>query len=82
MPEEIYKTLCAEIKDAILATDLALYFKYRTKLLQTYFDKAFEWYRSDHRLLVKALMMTICDLSGQCKPFSIAEKITIGLYSE
>ncbi|KAK9875163.1 hypothetical protein WA026_005954 [Henosepilachna vigintioctopunctata] len=77
-----YKSFLKEIRDAILATDLQLYFKNRLKLLPIINDKAFEVANSNHRYLLKTIMMTVCDLSGQCKPYSIARKITDNVYRE
>lgn len=81
MPETIYKHLSNEIKDAILASNLAFHFKYRAKLMQMYCDDTFEWYKSEHRFLMKAMIITIADLSGYCKPFHVAKKLTQNVYS-
>lgn len=80
MPESVYKQFCSEIREAILASNLAFHFKYRAKLIQLYMDNSFEWNKPEHRFLLKAMMITIADLSGYCKPFSVAKKITQGLY--
>lgn len=81
LSDNIYKLIAKEIKEAILATDLALYFRYRAKLAQICNEGSFDWSNSTHRLFGKAIMMTSCDLSGQCKPFQIAKRITDNLYS-
>lgn len=82
MPDTVYKSFCNEIRDAILASNLAFHFKYRARLMQIYIDNAFDWHKPDHRFLLKSMMVTICDLSGYCKPFSVAKKITQGLYGK
>lgn len=79
---ETQKSLHKEIKEAILATDLALYFKCRAKLAQICNENTLDWSNLTHRNFIKAIMMTSCDLSGQCKPFSVAKRITDNLYSE
>lgn len=80
MPETVYKNFCSEIKDAILASNLAFHFKYRAKLMQLHVDNLYEWNRSEHRFLIKAIMVTISDLSGYCKPFSVVRKLTQRVY--
>lgn len=81
LSENTFKTMTKEIREAILATDLALYFKVRGKLAQICNDGSFDWSNQTHRTFVKAIMMTSCDLSGQCKPFYVAKRITDNLYS-
>lgn len=80
--ESEFKDINSEIKDAILATDLAMYFRARGKLLQIFHENLFDWDNRYHRFLIKSIMMTCCDLSGQCKPYSITKKITENLYSK
>lgn len=70
------------MKDAILSTDLAYYFKVRAKLTPVVFDEMFDWENQTHRSMIKSIMMTVCDLSGQCKPFKVAKRITDILYSK
>ncbi|RZC35129.1 cAMP and cAMP-inhibited cGMP 3',5'-cyclic phosphodiesterase 10A [Asbolus verrucosus] len=82
LSENTFKLISKEIKEAILATDLALYFKFRAKLAQICNDNLFDWGNATHRSLVKSIMMTSCDLSGQCKPFHVAKRITDNLYRE
>lgn len=82
MPETVYKHFCNELKEAILASNLAFHFKNRAKLLQLYVDNVFEWNKPEHRFLVKAIMVTIADLSGYCKPFSVVRKLTQAVYGE
>lgn len=80
--ESEFKDINNEIKDAILATDLAMYFRARAKLLQICHENLFDWENKYHRFLIKSIIMTCCDLSGQCKPYSITKKITENLYSK
>lgn len=82
MTEKTFKEMTQEIKSAILATDLAAHFRVRAKLLQLCHDDAFNKDDSTHRELLKANLITCCDLSGQCKPYSVTKKITENLYSK
>lgn len=79
--EETYKKMTEEIRYAILATDLATHFRLRAKILQACHGDNFDWNNPNHRYLLKANLITCCDLSGQCKPYSVAKKITENVYS-
>lgn len=80
MDEETSRKFMSEIKDAIIATDLAQYFRSRVKLIQICQESLLDWNNNYHRTLIKSIMMTVCDLSGNCKPFSVAKILTDGLY--
>ncbi|RZB39878.1 cAMP and cAMP-inhibited cGMP 3',5'-cyclic phosphodiesterase 10A, partial [Asbolus verrucosus] len=82
LTDDDVKLLHEGIKEAILATDTFNHFKYQTKLLQICKQKSFDWNDPLHRSYLKAIMMTSCDLSGQCKPFLVAKRITDNLYVE
>ncbi|XP_044757857.1 cAMP and cAMP-inhibited cGMP 3',5'-cyclic phosphodiesterase 10A-like [Coccinella septempunctata] len=76
------KSFLEEIKEAILSTDLQQHFKNRKILFTTINDHSYEITNTIHKSLLKGLMMTVCDLSGQCKPFSVAKRITENVYRE
>jgi cAMP and cAMP-inhibited cGMP 3',5'-cyclic phosphodiesterase 10 len=80
--EQTTKLFYQEIHKAILATDLALYFESRVRLIRLYNSKTFSWVDHSHRDIIKSIMMNTCDLSGQCKPFLAARRITDCLYRE
>lgn len=80
--KDIYNQLIGEIRQCILATDLSLYFQSRTELVKIADSKAFSFKNPDHRRLIKSLLMTACDLSGQSKPIQIAMKVTNCVYEE
>ncbi|KAG5883187.1 hypothetical protein JTB14_018203 [Gonioctena quinquepunctata] len=80
--KKLQQAISKEIKDAILATDLACYFKFRVKLLQLIKEGMLDFSNARHRTLVKAIMMTSCDLSGNCKPFLVAKNICNNVYKE
>lgn len=82
MDSDTYKIFWYEIREAIIATDLALYFKCRIKLAQINADPGVDMNNFQHRSYVKQLIMTTCDLSAMFKPFSIAKIITESLYSK
>lgn len=78
----IYNDLLAEVYEAIIATDLSLYFQCKIELMKIAEEKTFTFVNVDHRRLVKNLMMTACDLSGQTKPLATCQKITEDVYEE
>ncbi|KAJ8921660.1 hypothetical protein NQ315_010569 [Exocentrus adspersus] len=79
---ETYKQISQEIREAILATDLASYFKVRIKLEQLKNTNSLNWSNERHRMFCKAIMMTSCDLSGSCKPFQVAKNICDNVLKE
>lgn len=78
----MFEELLAEIYECIIATDLSLYFQGKMELKRIADEKTFTFKDPDHRRLVKSLMMSACDLSGQTKPMSICQKITEDVYEE
>ncbi|KAJ9591948.1 hypothetical protein L9F63_001550, partial [Diploptera punctata] len=79
---ETFKELSQEIRTAILATDLRLYFKCRAEILNILSREEFDYMNVAHRILLKRLMMTTSDISGRCKPFNVAKRITENVYKE
>lgn len=75
LTKEAFDQFYKQLKEAILATDLAAYFKVRLKVAQLISDEKFDWNNKRHRSLAKAIMITSCDLSGTCKPFLVAKQI-------
>ncbi|KAJ8282143.1 hypothetical protein COCON_G00046620 [Conger conger] len=77
---------------AIIATDLALYFKKRTMfqkivdLSKTYDDwdawTKFMMLETTRKEIVMAMMMTACDLSAIAKPWEIQSKVALSVAAE
>ena len=63
------------LEDAILATDLAIYFKRRTETFAVIDDDSLDWSNHKHRSLLRGMMMTACDLSAITKPWPIQKKV-------
>jgi len=59
------------MEDAILATDLMLFFDNRAKLEEIIKNNKFNWSTPEHRKLVHRLLMTACDLCTSAKPWSV-----------
>ncbi|KAK9688186.1 3prime5prime-cyclic nucleotide phosphodiesterase [Popillia japonica] len=80
--EEEFKEISQVMKHAILSTDLAYYFRIRQKLTPLVNDGDFDWEIHEHKYMAVSVMMTMCDLSGQCKPFQVTKRLTENLYTE
>ncbi|KAK6640796.1 hypothetical protein RUM44_012493 [Polyplax serrata] len=80
-PDELVE-IDGMLKHLILSTDLVQYFRTRGQMSNLIKTGTFNWDDSDHRTLFLGIAMTVCDVSGQCKPFYTAKKITEGLYRE
>lgn len=76
------KLFYEEIHTAIIATDLAVYFETRADLAPLVFSGALNWKNPSHRIKIKSIMMNACDLSGSCKPYLSAKRVTDNLYSK
>ncbi|XP_055858465.1 probable 3',5'-cyclic phosphodiesterase pde-5 isoform X2 [Episyrphus balteatus] len=77
-----YKQVLGLIKHCILATDLALFFPYKTKLQNLIEEEKFTWSNHEHRLLIQAIAMTASDLSASAKPWEVQEKTVKVIFEE
>ncbi|GFR94683.1 phosphodiesterase [Elysia marginata] len=78
-----YKQVLSDIKQSILATDLAVFFKNKAELnniLQT--EKGFNWGISHHRNVLTAVTMTACDLCAMFKPWDVQHKLVYVIMEE
>ncbi|KAF6096036.1 phosphodiesterase 5A [Phyllostomus discolor] len=72
---EEYKTALRIIKQAILATDLALYIKRRGEFFELIRKNQFSFEDPHQKELFLAMLMTACDLSAITKPWPIQQRI-------
>ncbi|KAM8940070.1 cGMP-specific 3',5'-cyclic phosphodiesterase [Pelodytes ibericus] len=79
---EDYKSVLRMIKQAILATDLALYIKRRNDFFDLVKRKHFRWDNSTQKELFLAMLMTACDLSAITKPWPVQQRIAELVASE
>ncbi|KAL9969158.1 hypothetical protein ACROYT_G021335 [Oculina patagonica] len=77
-----YKHILELMEDAILATDLMLFFENRAKLEEIIKNNKFSWSTPDHRKLVRRLLMTACDLCTSAKPWPIHTKSVKKVFEE
>uniref|UniRef100_A0A8B9WR53 Phosphodiesterase n=1 Tax=Bos mutus grunniens TaxID=30521 RepID=A0A8B9WR53_BOSMU len=72
---EEYKTTLKIIKQAILATDLALYIKRRGEFFELIMKNQFNLEDPHQKELFLAMLMTACDLSAITKPWPIQQRV-------
>ena len=63
------------LEDAILATDLALYFRRRGETFQLIQSQTLDWNKDHHRSLFRGMLMTACDLGAITKPWETQQKV-------
>ncbi|XP_028390935.1 cGMP-specific 3',5'-cyclic phosphodiesterase-like isoform X2 [Dendronephthya gigantea] len=84
LPPDDYRKAIEYLEHAILSTDLQIYFKKRdhfTKILEE--DEQPEWGRNDqNRSILRAMMMTACDVSAITKPWPIQQTVAKLVASE
>ncbi|XP_038056910.1 probable 3',5'-cyclic phosphodiesterase pde-5 isoform X1 [Patiria miniata] len=77
-----YKQVLSDIRHAILATDLALFFGNKAKLKVIVEAGQFSWTNPEHRSYVRALTMTACDLAANTKPWLIQQQTVKVIFDE
>ncbi|EDX05381.1 GD21829 [Drosophila simulans] len=70
------------LEDAILSTDLAVYFKKRGPFLESVSQPTSYWVAEEPRALLRAMSMTVCDLSAITKPWEIEKRVADLVSSE
>uniref|UniRef100_A0A803SWL9 cGMP-specific 3',5'-cyclic phosphodiesterase n=1 Tax=Anolis carolinensis TaxID=28377 RepID=A0A803SWL9_ANOCA len=73
---EEYKATVKMIKQAILATDLALYIKRRGEFFDLLRKKQFNLEDPYQKELFLAMLMTACDLSAITKPWPVQQRVS------
>ena len=63
------------LEDAILATDLALYFRRRGETFGLIQNQSLDWTNDHHRSLFRGMLMTACDLGAITKPWETQKKV-------
>ncbi|XP_065885255.1 cGMP-specific 3',5'-cyclic phosphodiesterase-like isoform X2 [Dysidea avara] len=75
LEEQDYKLVVNMLEKAILATDLAVYFQKKDQFTQLGKRDTSEWSKDCHHELLRAMMMTACDLAAITKPWEIQQKV-------
>ncbi|KZC08932.1 Dual 3',5'-cyclic-AMP and -GMP phosphodiesterase 11 [Dufourea novaeangliae] len=80
-PEE-YSRVVKVLEEAILSTDLAVYFRKRGAFLSLARGGSYNWAFSDHRELLRGMLMTVCDLAAITKPWDVEKRVAELVSSE
>ncbi|XP_036356755.1 dual 3',5'-cyclic-AMP and -GMP phosphodiesterase 11 isoform X1 [Octopus sinensis] len=81
--QDEYRNIVRVLEGSILATDLALYFRNRTRFFNLVNqEESCDWTNEDSRELLQAMMMTACDVSAITKPWEIQQEIAKLVASE
>lgn len=70
------------LQHCILATDLALFFPNKAKLIMLVEEEKFSWSVLEHRMMVNAMAMTAADLSASAKPWEVQVETVKGIFEE
>lgn len=62
------------LEEAILATDLAVYFRKREAFFDLINSGNYEWTNEVHRALLRSMLMTCCDIAAITKPWYNRER--------
>ncbi|XP_045612684.1 dual 3',5'-cyclic-AMP and -GMP phosphodiesterase 11 isoform X1 [Procambarus clarkii] len=73
-PDE-YSRVISVMEDAILATDLAVYFRKRGGFFSMVKGKQYDFKKEECRVQLRGMMMTICDIAAITKPWAIQKQV-------
>ncbi|VDK17540.1 unnamed protein product [Anisakis simplex] len=82
LSSEEYKRTLSLIKHCILATDLALFFPNKARLLKIVNENTLDWNDNEHRALTQAVLMTGCDLIASAKPWAVQTETVKVIFEE
>uniref|UniRef100_A0A8C1Z7L3 Phosphodiesterase n=1 Tax=Cyprinus carpio TaxID=7962 RepID=A0A8C1Z7L3_CYPCA len=77
-----YSNMMQLLKQAILSTDLTLYFKRRTQFFECVLSGQFSWSNEEHRDMFRSMLMTACDLGAVTRPWEISKQVAELVTSE
>ncbi|KAL5022127.1 hypothetical protein ScPMuIL_001282 [Solemya velum] len=77
-----YKQILGNIKQCILATDLAQFFGNKAALQKVADAGEFSWEKTDHRYLIMTILMTSSDLCAMSKPWDVQYPIVTTITDE
>ncbi|KAJ8415899.1 hypothetical protein AAFF_G00404560 [Aldrovandia affinis] len=86
----IFANLCSKeyshmmqlLKQAILSTDLTLYFQRRTKFFECVLSGDFSWKDEENREILRSMLMTASDLGAVTRPWEISKQVAELVTSE
>ncbi|XP_043266964.1 cGMP-specific 3',5'-cyclic phosphodiesterase-like [Venturia canescens] len=72
---EDYRKVMRVVENAILSTDLAVYFKKKNRFMELIDEGEFDWQSEEKKDLLCGMMMTACDVSAIAKPWEIQHRV-------
>ncbi|XP_065332643.1 dual 3',5'-cyclic-AMP and -GMP phosphodiesterase 11 isoform X1 [Cloeon dipterum] len=81
LSSEEYSRVVKVLEDAILSTDLAVYFRKRGSFFNVVRTHD-NWVHEDNRELLRGMTMTVCDLAAITKPWEIEKRVADLVSSE
>ncbi|KAK7792520.1 hypothetical protein R5R35_009928 [Gryllus longicercus] len=72
---EDYRYVMKTVENAIISTDLAMYFKKKSSFMELVEDGEFDWQSEGKKELLCGMMMTACDVSAIAKPWEVQHKV-------
>nr|CAD7574559.1 unnamed protein product [Timema californicum] len=72
---EDYRSVMKTVENAIISTDLAMYFKKKSSFMEVVENGEFDWQSEPQKELLCGMMMTACDVSAIAKPWEVQHKI-------
>ncbi|XP_047112368.1 cGMP-specific 3',5'-cyclic phosphodiesterase, partial [Schistocerca piceifrons] len=73
-PED-YRYVMKTVENAIISTDLAMYFKKKNSFMELVENGEFDWQSEGKKELLCGMMMTACDVSAIAKPWEVQHKV-------
>ncbi|XP_031641164.1 cGMP-specific 3',5'-cyclic phosphodiesterase [Contarinia nasturtii] len=70
-----YRRVMKIVEEAILSTDLAMYFDKYKKFAYCVENGEFDWQTEDKKELLCGMMMTACDVSAIAKPWEVQHRV-------
>ncbi|KAL1465015.1 hypothetical protein WDU94_004612, partial [Cyamophila willieti] len=80
-PDE-YSRIIKVLEEAILSTDLAVYFRQRGSFLSLVKSGTHGWHKESDRGLLRGMTMTVCDLAAITKPWNVEKRVAELVSSE
>ncbi|XP_063239936.1 cGMP-specific 3',5'-cyclic phosphodiesterase [Bacillus rossius redtenbacheri] len=72
---EDYRSVMKTVENAIISTDLAMYFKKKSSFMEVVENGEFDWQSEPKKELLCGMMMTACDVGAIAKPWEVQHKI-------
>ncbi|KRX82863.1 cGMP-dependent 3',5'-cyclic phosphodiesterase [Trichinella sp. T6] len=81
LPASLYQTILDNIRDIILATDLAQHLRIRPEFIDMV-ESGLQRGNPRHVYILLSVLMTACDLSDQMKPWKTSKNVAAKVYKE